>query len=259
MPQPPDAIWKALADSTRRGILDTLRTGPQTTGALAERFPISRIAGMRHLTVLADAGLLTSRKRGRERWHYLNLVPLVSALKTWSEPLEESMAGGLLNLKDTVEARMDGAIDFATEVTINADPATVFAAITETPGAWWGHPYVAPETTELRMEPRLHGSFEEIWADGAQLLATITAWAPPRLLRLTGPFHLGHALAQAAIELAPSDGATALALSFRAFGLVDEPVRTGFENGWRELIEVRLKAFVEQGKRLGVDPGPERT
>ena len=82
-------------------------------------------------------------------------------------------------------------------------------------------------------------------------------WAPPRLLRLTGPFHLGHALAQADLELAPQAKATNVALTFRAFGLVDEAMRKGFEGGWRELIEVRLKAFVEEGKRLGTDPGPQ--
>ena len=257
MSEPTQAIWKALADPTRRGLLDALRGGPRTTGALSDLFPISRIAVMRHLRVLAEAGLLTSRKRGRERWHYIHLVPLVQALRAWSQPLEESMAGGRLNLKDVVEGVADGAIDFTTEVTIESDPSTVFAAITETPGAWWGPPYVTPEATGLRMEPRLGGSFEESWEDGAQVLATITAWAPARLLRLTGPFHLGHALAQVDLELAPQADVTTVALSFRAFGLVDEAMRERFEDGWRELIEVRLKAFVEEGKRLGIDPEPQ--
>src|SRR5215470_1745511 len=65
-------LWRALADPTRRRILDLLRERPLITGEIAAQFPISRIAVMRHLEVLSEAGLVTSRKRGRERWHYLN-------------------------------------------------------------------------------------------------------------------------------------------------------------------------------------------
>ena len=60
------SMWRALADPTRRGILDLLRQRPLITGAIAAQFPISRIAVMRHLEVLSEAGLVTSRKRGRE-------------------------------------------------------------------------------------------------------------------------------------------------------------------------------------------------
>jgi DNA-binding transcriptional ArsR family regulator len=69
-------LWRALADPTRRRILDLLRERPLITGEIAARFPVSRIAVMRHLEVLSEAGLVTNRKRGRERWHYLNAVPL---------------------------------------------------------------------------------------------------------------------------------------------------------------------------------------
>jgi DNA-binding transcriptional ArsR family regulator len=69
-------LWRALADPTRRRILDLLRQQPLITGEIAAQFPISRIAVMRHLDVLSQAGLVASRKRGRQRWHYLNTVPL---------------------------------------------------------------------------------------------------------------------------------------------------------------------------------------
>ncbi|MGH2782406.1 MAG: metalloregulator ArsR/SmtB family transcription factor, partial [Thermoleophilaceae bacterium] len=59
-------VWKALSDRSRRRILDLLRAGPATTGQVAAEFEISRIAVMRHLSVLADAGLVVSQKRGRE-------------------------------------------------------------------------------------------------------------------------------------------------------------------------------------------------
>ena len=88
------SLWRALADPTRRRILDLLRAGPAMTGEIAAAFPISRIAVMRHLEVLADAELITSRKRGRERWHYLNSVPLERLHRRWSGPLEAGRADG---------------------------------------------------------------------------------------------------------------------------------------------------------------------
>src|SRR5262249_57034044 len=80
------SMWRALADPTRRGILDLLRQRPLITGEIAAQFPISRIAVMRHLEGLSGAGLVTSRKRGRERWHYLNAVPLHGLHPPWGRP-----------------------------------------------------------------------------------------------------------------------------------------------------------------------------
>src|SRR6516164_10396556 len=80
-------LWLALADPTRRRILDLLRERPLTTGEIAAQFPVSRIAVMRHLEVLSEAGLAVSRKRGRQRWHYLNTIPLQKLHRRWTEPV----------------------------------------------------------------------------------------------------------------------------------------------------------------------------
>jgi DNA-binding transcriptional ArsR family regulator len=97
-------LWRALADPTRRRILDLLRERPRITGEIATQFPVSRIAVMRHLEVLSQAGLVTSRKRGRERWHYLNAVPLQKLYRRWADPAAAGFASALLRLADTVEA-----------------------------------------------------------------------------------------------------------------------------------------------------------
>ena len=93
---PDDGVWAALADPTRRRILDLLRERPLTTGGVAAHFPISRIAVMRHLRVLAAAGLVANRARGRERWHYLNLVSLQTIHERWSRPVASGWATSLL-------------------------------------------------------------------------------------------------------------------------------------------------------------------
>ena len=78
-----DSVWKALADPTRRAILDLLRPGPMTTGELAERFDQSRFNVMKHMGVLEHCGLLIVERRGRERWNYLNAARLREATDRW--------------------------------------------------------------------------------------------------------------------------------------------------------------------------------
>jgi DNA-binding transcriptional ArsR family regulator len=123
-------LWRALADPTRRRILDPLRERPLTTGEIATQFPISRIAVMQHLEMLSEAGLVTSRKRGRERWHYLNTVPLQKLHRRWANPAVAGFASALLRLQDTVEAegrQMRPTLDIAQDIEIAGTPAAVFA------------------------------------------------------------------------------------------------------------------------------------
>jgi DNA-binding transcriptional ArsR family regulator len=97
-------VWKALSDPTRRRILDLIRDEPRTTGWLAEQFPaLSRFAVMKHLGVLEGAGLVLVRRRGRERWNYLNAVPLRQIYERWMGPYAELWSSSLLRLKDHVE------------------------------------------------------------------------------------------------------------------------------------------------------------
>jgi len=97
------SLWNALADPTRRAILDLLREAPCTTGALSDHFPTSRFAVMKHLNVLENAGLVVVRRRGRERWNHLNAVPLQLMYERWLKPYEGLWASKLTNLKSKSE------------------------------------------------------------------------------------------------------------------------------------------------------------
>lgn len=102
-----DTVWKALADETRRALLDQLRDGPQTTGALVARFPhLSRFAVMKHLEVLCDAGLVNTRREGRHRYNSLNAAPLRAVVERWIGKYDGFWANTLLRVKDEAE---DGA------------------------------------------------------------------------------------------------------------------------------------------------------
>jgi len=254
------ALWRAMADPTRRRILDLLRQRPLITGEIAAQFPISRIAVMRHLEVLSGAGLVTSRKRGRERWNYLNAVPLQELHQRWADPAAAGFAGGLLRLQKSVETEgrhmepSQPTIDIALDIEIAGPPPAVFAALTKDIGGWWGHPFVTARATSLALDTRLGGLFTEQWDNGGQVIASLTGWAQDEYLQLTGPFHLGIAVGVATFDLVGSGTGTLLRFSFRAIGVVDAALGEAMSRGWAELVQTRLKGLVETGTRLGIDP-----
>jgi DNA-binding transcriptional ArsR family regulator len=253
-------LWRALADPTRRRILDLLRERPLITGEIAAHFAISRIAVMRHLEVLSQAGLVTSRKRGRERWHYLNTVPLQKLHRRWADPAAAGFASALLRLQGTVEAEgrpmepIRPSIDIALDIEIAGTPGAVFAALTKDVGGWWGHPFVTDRATSLALDPRLGGLFSERWDNGGQVIASVTGWAQDEYLQLTGSFHMGVGVGVAAFDLAESGAGALLRFSFRAIGVVDAEVAEAMSRGWAELVGTRLKTLLETGTRLGIDP-----
>src|SRR5262249_32274226 len=99
-----DQIWKALADETRRTILDFLRSGPKQTTAIVEQFPkLSRFAVMKHLDVLRQAALVTTREEGRQRINALNAVPIRMIYERWVSKYEDQWADTLLRVKEMSE------------------------------------------------------------------------------------------------------------------------------------------------------------
>jgi DNA-binding transcriptional ArsR family regulator len=104
MTQDLDQIWKALADETRRTILDFLRKGPRTTTEIVEQFPdLSRFAVMKHLDVLRQAALVLTREDGRQRINSLNAVPIRMIYERWVSRYEDLWANSLLRVKEAAE------------------------------------------------------------------------------------------------------------------------------------------------------------
>jgi DNA-binding transcriptional ArsR family regulator len=99
-----DEVFRALADPTRRSLLDALfREDGQTLGALVERYPMTRIGVMKHLKVLEDAGLVVTRRSGREKLHFLNPVPIRLIHDRWIDKYTERQVAALTDLKNTLE------------------------------------------------------------------------------------------------------------------------------------------------------------
>jgi len=181
-----ELVFKALADPTRRGLLDELfdRDG-QTLGGLASRFEMTRVAVAKHLRLLEDAGLVVTRRHGREKLHYLNPVPIRLVHDRWVSKYTEAWAAGLVDLKRDLEASVDKVF----EIYIRTTPERLWAAITDpevraryqfgahvqsdwTSGSAYqvvhdGAPRALIEGQNLEIDPpqRLVQSYQAVWDD----------------------------------------------------------------------------------------------
>ena len=123
-----EPVFKALSDQTRRELLDELfRRDGQTLNALASRFDMTRVAVAKHLRLLEAAGLVVSRRSGREKLHYLNPVPIRLVHDRWVSKYTEGWAAGLADLKRDMEARVEKVF----EIYIRATPDELWRAITD--------------------------------------------------------------------------------------------------------------------------------
>ncbi|HTE85900.1 MAG TPA: SRPBCC domain-containing protein [Dehalococcoidia bacterium] len=123
-----DVVFRALADPTRRSLLDELfREDGQTLGALAERFAMTRFGVMKHLKQLEEAGLVVTKRHGREKLHFLNPVPIRLVHDRWVSKYAEPWAAALSGLKSSLEERMEKVF----EIYIKTTPERLWQAITD--------------------------------------------------------------------------------------------------------------------------------
>ncbi len=127
-----DSVFRALADPTRRALLDALfEADGQSVSMLEARLPMSRFGVAKHLRVLASAGLVTVQQRGRERRHYLNPVPIRVVHDRWVSRYAAPFAGGLVDLKQTLEGAMSPFPNHVHEVFIRTTPERLWRALVD--------------------------------------------------------------------------------------------------------------------------------
>jgi|SRR5580765_7697768 len=100
-----DLVYKALADSRRREILDLLKDEPRTTGDICSKFKkLDRCTVMQHLSVLEKADLIITKREGRYRWNYINAVPIRHIYDRWINKYASPSVAILTKLKHDLEA-----------------------------------------------------------------------------------------------------------------------------------------------------------
>ncbi len=265
-----ELVWRALADPTRRAILDRLRAAPATTGDLAAGFPLSRYAVMKHLDVLVGAGLVLVRREGRERWNHLNPIPLQEMHERWVRPYESLWATPLVRLKAQVESsppplrnrRMSepvspaapvapaGVVTVTMDIAITAPMERVWTALTQNVGLWWPRDFlVAADPRGMQFEPRLGGRlFEEDAQGGGAIWYTVYSIMPGESIDLVGqlsPAYGGPAQSLLRLVLRQQGAQTILSLTDAVVGNVGPTSMASLDDGWRAIFERGFKHFVE--------------
>jgi uncharacterized protein YndB with AHSA1/START domain len=189
-----DDVFRALADPTRRSLLDELfKEDGQTLTALEGRLPMSRFGVMKHLKVLEGANLVVTKRRGREKLHFLNPVPIRLVHDRWVSKYSEPWAAALTGLKRNLE---DRTMEKVFEIYIKTTPERLWEAITDpeqrakynfgvgvesdwTNGSRYtsvhpraGSPIAEGENLEVDAPNRLVQSFNALWSDDVKAEGT---------------------------------------------------------------------------------------
>jgi uncharacterized protein YndB with AHSA1/START domain/DNA-binding transcriptional ArsR family regulator len=244
--------FRALADSSRRLLLDRLfeRDG-QTLGELTGHLPnMTRFGVMRHLDVLEVAGLISTRKVGREKRHYLNPVPIRQIHDRWISKYAAPVVGAMSALKGHLEAPMavpPDVIDHVYSIFINATPERIWQAITN-----------GDDTVQYYYGTRVQSS----WTPGASLTYDYTdgtvaadgeviAVDPPRRLEMTfrarwDPEMEAEGKVRQVWELEAGDGDGTTKLTVTSYGLTPK-LASGFTTGMVWIVS-GMKTFIEEGR-----------
>jgi uncharacterized protein YndB with AHSA1/START domain len=153
-----DAVFRALADPTRRSLLDELflRDG-QTLGELEGRFEMTRFGVMKHLKLLEEAGLVVTRRQGREKLHFLNPVPIRLVHDRWVSKYAEPWVAGLSDIKQRLESQMEKVF----EIYIRTTPDRLWEAITD-PEIRKKYNFGAGVTSDWKVGSRLQMGVPEV-------------------------------------------------------------------------------------------------
>ncbi len=260
-----DNIWKALADPTRRRLMDLVRESPKTTGQLVEEFEeIGRCAVMKHLSILEKVNLIIPKKEGKHRWNHINAIPLQEVYERWVKKYEAQWASSLLQLKELSEYKANEnelidklimeqskTVNILMEIPIEARQQQVWECLIKDVGLWWRKDfYTSPKTQNFIIEPRPGGKmYEDYGNDEGLVWADVIVIDSPNVLELKGhlsPQFGGPAFSFLRLSLQGDDKQTTLTLSDTVIGDISDSTKKDLEAGWKMLFEDGFKNYVNQ-------------
>ena len=249
-------IWKALADQTRRTILDLLRTKEYTVGELSVHFgsQMSRIAVMKHLKILEKANLVFDENKGREHWYRLNVVPIEEIYNRWIRSYEKIWSQSLINLKNLAEKSEQNMelkfIEIKQIIDISASPERVFSLITNNISDRWGKPYLSNQSsTQITLDAKIGGLlYESQGSEYGYKWGDVSRLKKDEILEITGTLSMPNAIYGKIIFTLEKNGkGTKVELVHKAYGDLTDDSKQKYTNGWHNLIGIRLKKLAEEG------------
>jgi DNA-binding transcriptional ArsR family regulator/uncharacterized protein YndB with AHSA1/START domain len=238
-----DAVFKALADPTRRFLLDALREqGGQTLGELCERVDMTRQSATKHLSVLESANLISTVRRGREKLHYLNPVPLHEMQERWIDRFERPRLRALGDIKRRAEDAVSDRPTYVYTTNIESTPERVWEALTDPDltARFWGH----------RNESgwQVGDSWRHVRTDGSGIAdggGTVLEADPPRRLRASWDSSV------LTFEIEAYEDIVKLTLTHS--DLAGEQELRDISLGWPAVL-ANLKTFLESGRVMAQAP-----
>ncbi|QPP10935.1 metalloregulator ArsR/SmtB family transcription factor [Streptomyces bathyalis] len=247
-----DKVFKALADRTRRHLLDRLHEhNGQTLGELCGRLEMTRQAATQHLAILEAANLVSTVRRGREKLHYLNPVPLHTIQERWIDKFERPRLRSLSALKQRAENAMTDKPRFVYVVYIESTPEKVWQALTDADisGSYWGHRNVS--------DWQAGSSWEHQRTDGSgvpDVVGRVVVSEPPTRLVTTWSDPAGQPAdepSRVTFDIEPHGEIVRLTVTHE--DLKDENEREQAASGWAAVLS-NLKSLLETGSPLPREP-----
>lgn len=246
------SVFRALADETRRHLLDQLRTrGGQTLGELCQGVDMARQSTTQHLSILESANLVTTVRRGREKLHYLNPVPIYQLQERWIEKFEHSRLRTLTAVKRQAEEAMSDRPAYVYVIYIEATAETVWHALTDAnlTAQYWGHSNVSD------WQPG--SSWQHVRTDGsgvADVVGEVLESTPPtRLVTTWAAPGAEPAASPERVTFTIEPYGEIVRLTVTHENLASEDDLRDVANGWPAVLS-NLKSLLEIGRVLPQAP-----
>lgn len=240
-----ELVFKSLADPTRRALLDALFVEDgQSLSSLVSRFEMTRVAVAKHLGILEEAGLVVAQRRGREKLHFLNPVPIRLVHDRWVSKYTEEWAAGLVGLKSEMEHTMEKVF----EIYIRTTPERLWEAITD-PAIRTKYHFgssVESDWTAGSAYRQIHPGADGVLSEGENLVVE----PPHRLVQsmraLWGPEAIAEGTSRVTWEIEPVGDSCRLTVTH-------DQLRDGANEelfgGWPMILS-GLKTWLETGETL---------